>query len=129
MPNRRYSAYSFFQGSYLCSFFCEFSVKQDVGVSQSYESLFQVLLKHCSHLVTQTNHSGCAIVQVFFLLRSYILCSRLFYFLRSCRLLIFHSPLLPPNSFDKHSAAAKAAMELNDAICQLPPGVMKPAGV
>jgi len=31
--------------------------------------------------------------------------------------------------FDKHNAAAKAAMELNDAICQLPPSAMKPAGV
>ena len=60
----------------------------------------------------------------FHLLPSYILC-----FLRSCRLLIFHSPLLPHNVFDKHNAAAKAATELNDAICQLPPSAMKPTGV
>jgi len=43
--------------------------------------------------------------------------------------LIFRSSLPLPNLFDKYNAAATAAMELNDAICQLPPGAIKSAGV
>lgn len=123
MPGGRYTGYPL---SFRAPTYVQFFMSSHKAGHQCVQRLrifvsspSQTLLPSCYTI----NRSGCTIAQVFFLLPSHALG-----FLRSCRLLIFCSPLLPPNLFDKCNAAAKAAVQPNDAICQSPPGVLKPAG-